>query len=100
MREFDESGEEVYSKVVRAGKRTYFFDVKATKGNDYFVTITESRKKFGQDGSPYFEKQKLHLYKEDFEKFEEGFSEVVDYIRRNKPEFFEGDGPEVKNNDE
>lgn len=77
--------EEIFSKAVRAGKRTYFFDVKATKRNDYYLTITESKKRFDQDGRFHFEKHKLFLYKEDFEKFADGLSEVVDYIKSNQP---------------
>ncbi|GHV61259.1 hypothetical protein FACS1894195_1510 [Bacteroidia bacterium] len=73
--------EEVYSKVVRAGKRTYFFDVKATRNSDYYLTITESKKKFGDDGAQNFEKYKIFLYKEDFAKFAEGFEDVVAYIK-------------------
>ncbi len=73
--------EEVFSKKVRAGKRTYFFDVKATRSNDYYVTITESKKRF-EDGQ--FIKHKIFLYKEDFEKFAEGLSDVVDYIKSNQ----------------
>ncbi|TYP93135.1 uncharacterized protein DUF3276 [Sphingobacterium allocomposti] len=73
--------EEVFSKKVRAGKRTYFFDVKATRSNDYYVTITESKKRF-EDGQ--FIKHKIFLYKEDFEKFAEGLTEVVDYIKANQ----------------
>ena len=85
----NEGGEEVYSKVVRAGRRTYFFDVKATRGDDYFITITESRKKQGKDGGFFFDKHKIYLYKEDFTKFGDGFAEVVDFIKRTKPDFFE-----------
>ena len=70
--------EEVFSKKVRAGKRTYFFDVKATRSNDYYVTITESKKRF-EDGQ--FIKHKIFLYKEDFEKFAEGLQDVVEYIK-------------------
>ncbi len=81
-------GDELYSKIVRAGKRTYFFDVKATRGNDYFVTITESRRMTLPDGEVTYEKQKLHLYKEDFEKFAVGLQDVVNYIHREKPESF------------
>ena len=73
--------EEVFSKKVRAGKRTYFFDVKATRSNDYYVTITESKKRF-EDGQ--FIKHKIFLYKEDFEKFSEGLSDVVEYIKSNQ----------------
>lgn len=82
-------GEEIYSKPVRAGKRTYFFDVKATRGDDYFITITESRKKSLPDGEVLYEKQKLHLYKEDFEKFAEGLGEAIGFIKQTKPEYFE-----------
>ncbi|MDR2937301.1 MAG: PUR family DNA/RNA-binding protein [Rikenellaceae bacterium] len=81
-------GEEVYSKPVRAGRRTYFFDVKATRNDDYFLTITESRKKQGADGNFFFDKHKIYLYKEDFAKFAEGLQEVVDFIKERKPEFF------------
>lgn len=76
--------DDIFSKVVRAGKRTYFFDVKATRQNDFYLTITESKKKFGQEGKFFFEKHKIFLYKEDFEKFAEGLSEVVDYIKNNQ----------------
>lgn len=78
--------DDIFSKVVRAGKRTYFFDVKATRQNDYYLTITESKKKFGQEGKFFFEKHKIFLYKEDFEKFTEGLTEVVDYIKANQGE--------------
>ena len=78
--------EELFSKPVRAGKRTYFFDVKSTKGNDYYLTITESKKRFGDDGKFFYEKHKIFLYKEDFEKFIEGLNETLDYIKENSPE--------------
>jgi hypothetical protein len=77
--------EDIFSKVVRAGKRTYFFDVKATRRNDFYLTITESKKRIGRDGKFYFEKHKIFLYKEDFEKFADGLTEVVEYIRANQP---------------
>ncbi|MBU8891730.1 MAG: PUR family DNA/RNA-binding protein [Bacteroidales bacterium] len=80
------SREEIFSKVVRAGKRTYFLDVKATKRNDYYLTITESKKKFNRDGRHYFEKHKVFLYKEDFDKFSENLKEVIDFIKENAPE--------------
>lgn len=73
--------EEIYSKAVRAGKRTYFFDVKATRNSDYYLTITESKKRFDTEGNQNFEKHKIFLYKEDFEKFAEGLDEVVTYIK-------------------
>ena len=72
--------ERIYSKRVRAGKRTYFFDVKSTKANDYFITITESRRLPQGEGFTY-DKQKLFLYKEDFFKFVEALQETVDHIR-------------------
>jgi len=75
--------DDIYSNVVRAGKRTYFFDVKATRQNDYYLTITESKKKIGRDGGFFFEKHKIFLYKEDFDKFAEGFTDAVDYIKAN-----------------
>ena len=78
--------EEIFSKAVRAGKRTYFFDVKATKRNDFYLTITESKKRYHKDGRYYYEKHKIFLYKEDFEKFIEGLNESIDYIKVNAPE--------------
>ena len=84
-----ERGDEVFSEVVRAGRRTYFFDVKSTRNDDYYLTITESRKKPNKDGTFSFEKSKLFLYKEDFAKFNKGLNGVIDYIRANKPEFFD-----------
>jgi Protein of unknown function (DUF3276) len=75
--------EEIFSKTVRAGKRTYFFDVKSTRQNDFYLTITESKKRFTDDGKFSYDKHKIFLYKEDFEKFVEGLSEVVDYIKEN-----------------
>lgn len=77
--------EEIFSKAVRAGKRTYFFDVKVTKGNDYYLTITESKKRFAEDGKFTYEKHKLFLYKEDFEKFVEGLNDTVAHIKSISP---------------
>jgi hypothetical protein len=85
---------DLFSKPVRAGKRTYFFDVKSTKGNDYYLTITESKKRFGQDGKFFYEKHKIFLYKEDFEKFVEGLNEAVTHIKENAP-VTEGGGSDV-----
>lgn len=90
-RDDEGGGEDVYSKVVRAGRRTYFFDVKATRGDDYYLTITESRKKTNRDGSQVFEKNKLFLYKEDFAKFADGLQDVVGFVKKHKPEFFEAE---------
>ncbi|HQQ93371.1 MAG TPA: DUF3276 family protein [Bacteroidia bacterium] len=76
---------DLFSKPVRAGKRTYFFDVKSTRGNDYYLTITESKKRFGNDGKFTYEKHKIFLYKEDFEKFIDGLNEAIQHIRDNAP---------------
>ena len=78
----DRSGDEIYSKPVRAGKRTYFFDVKSTKGNnDFYLTITESKRRMESDGRFSYDKHKIFLYKEDFEKFAEGLQDAVNYIK-------------------
>ncbi len=81
----ERSGEDVFSKPVRAGKRTYFFDVKATRGNDYYLTITESKRRVEKDGRFVYDKHKIFLYKEDFEKFSQGLEEVVAYIKERCP---------------
>ena len=81
----ERGSDDVYSKPVRAGKRTYFFDVKATKGNDYYLTITESKRKIERDGKYVYDKHKIFLYKEDFEKFSDGLKEVIDYIKERCP---------------
>lgn len=85
----NDGGEEVYSKPVRAGRRTYFFDVKATRGDDYYVTITESRRKQNNDGTAFYDKHKIYLYKEDFLKFADGLQDAVEYVRKHKPGFTE-----------
>ena len=87
-RDHDDSAEAIYSKVVRAGKRTYFFDVKATRANDYFITITESRKRVNADGSANFTRHQMHLYKEDFAKFMACLGDIVDYVKEHKPDYF------------
>ena len=71
--------EEVFTKIVRAGKRTYFFDVKMTRNEDLYLTITESKKRLGKDGKMFYEKHKIFLYREDFDKFCEGLHEAVDF---------------------
>lgn len=87
MEEYEKTDEnlngrdEIFSKAVRAGKRTYFFDVKATRNNDYYLTITESKKRFDKEGNYHYEKHKIFLYKEDFEKFSEGLTETVGKIQ-------------------
>jgi hypothetical protein len=82
----ERSGDDIFSKPVRAGKRTYFFDVKATKNNDYYLTITESKRRVDRDGRFVYDKHKVFLYKEDFEKFSEGLEEIIKYIRENAPQ--------------
>ena len=89
LRENEEYGAEVMSKSIKAGKRTYFFDVHATRSNDYFITITESRKKSDTDGSFNFERHKIFLYKEDFAKFEEALTETINFIKAEKSDYFE-----------
>jgi hypothetical protein len=75
--------EEIFTRVVRAGKRTYFFDVKATRKDDYYLTITESKKRLGKEGKVFYEKHKIFLYKEDFDKFTEGLKDAVSFIANN-----------------
>lgn len=74
--------EDVFSKAVRAGKRTYFFDVKSTRGRDLYLTITESKKHTHEDGTAHYDKHKIFLYKEDFDKFMDGLHEAFDEIDR------------------
>jgi hypothetical protein len=78
--------EEIFTRVVRAGKRTYFFDVKATRKDDYYLTITESKKRLGKEGKVFYEKHKIFLYKEDFDKFTEGLKDAVSFIDNNREE--------------
>ncbi len=78
--------EEIFSKVLRAGRRTYFFDVRATKSEDYYITITESKKFTEEDGSFHFKKHKIYLYKEDFTAFAEILNEMTDFVFNNKGE--------------
>ena len=78
--------DEIFSNAVRAGKRTYFFDVKATKKNDYYLTITESKKRYDKEGNFSFEKHKIFLYKEDFDKFSDGLLEAIDFIKKSNLE--------------
>lgn len=102
MREGEDNyRDEIFSLPVRAGKRTYFFDVKATRANDLYLTVTESKKKFTEDGGFHFEKHKVFLYKEDFEKFAEGLNEAVAKINELKAtgayEVKDGEGYERRN---
>ena len=81
-----ERREDIFSKAVRAGKRTYFFDVKATKSNQYYLTITESKRRFNTDqGKFFYEKHKIFLYQEDFEKFMDGMKSAVGFIESEQP---------------
>jgi len=87
--------EEIYSVSVRAGKRTYFFDVKSTRRDEFYLTITESKKRFEQDGNFHFEKHKIFLYKEDFEKFTEGLQEVITFIDQNQHDEYVDESDEL-----
>ena len=94
--------EEIYSKVLRAGRRTYFFDVRSTKANDFYLTITESKKHEGHNGEAFYKKHKIYLYKEDFDRFRQLLDEVTDFIIDQKGEevISERHNPEFKKNDE
>ncbi len=78
--------DEIFSQVLRAGRRTYFFDVRATKANDYYLTVTESKKFTHEDGSFHYKKHKIYLYKEDFAEFNEMLKAATDYIINEKGE--------------
>ena len=78
--------EEIFSKSVRSGRRTYFFDVRSTRAGDYYLTVTESKRDFNEDGTPFYKKHKLYLYKEDFTNFKDALNEVSDYIIKEKGE--------------
>ena len=77
---------EIFSKSVRAGRRTYFFDVRSTRAEDYYMTITESKRDFNEDGTPFYKKHKIYLYKEDFKEFEQALTEVSKFIIQEKGE--------------
>ncbi|HLS11160.1 MAG TPA: PUR family DNA/RNA-binding protein [Flavobacteriaceae bacterium] len=99
--------EEIQSKVMRAGRRTYFFDVRETRAGDYYLTLTESKKFTNEDGSFYYKKHKIYLYKEDFKDFQENLKEMTDFIIEEKGEeviserhqrnFNQEEGEEVSN---
>ncbi|MFT4942609.1 MAG: hypothetical protein ACI9RL_001527 [Candidatus Paceibacteria bacterium] len=78
--------EEIFSKVMRAGRRTYFFDVRATKAGDYYLTVTESKKFTNDDGSFHYKKHKIYLYKEDFHEFKNNLEEMINYVIKEKGE--------------
>jgi hypothetical protein len=93
----DKKMESVYSQRIRAGKRrTYFFDVRETRGNDYYLTITESRKRFNEDG---YDRHKIFLYKEDFNKFLKGMTEAIDYVKTDLMPDFDFDAFNHENSD-
>ena len=81
-----------YTKAIKAGRRTYFFDVKATRGEDLYITITESRKRNTHNGDIAYDRRTMFLYKEDFAKFINGLNDAIDYIKQNKPELFDEEG--------
>tara|TARA_B100000902_G_scaffold373307_1_gene401135 strand:+ start:14004 stop:14384 length:381 start_codon:yes stop_codon:yes gene_type:complete len=81
-----ENRDEIYSKSLRAGRRTYFFDVRSTRADDYYLTITESKRDFNEDGTPYYKKHKIYLYKEDFNNFKEHLEEMTEYIIKERGE--------------
>ena len=95
MNENNHSKEEVLTKVMRAGRRTYFFDVRSTRADDYYLTVTESKKHTRPDGSSYYKKHKIHLYKEDFIEFRDSLNELTDYIIAEKGEEVITDTPFV-----
>ena len=72
--------DEIFSKSLRAGRRTYFFDVRSTRADDYYLTITESKRDFNEDGTPFYKKHKIYLYKEDFHNFKDHLNEMVNFI--------------------
>jgi glycogen synthase len=83
---FEGNREEIYSEVIRAGKRTYFFDVKETRSGEQYLTITESKRRFNNEqGKFFYEKHKIFLYKEDFEKFSTGLKQVIEFIETGNP---------------
>ena len=86
MEGHDNKSQEIFSKILRAGRRTYFFDVRSTRADDYYLTITESKKHTNEDGSAYYKKHKIYLYKEDFTRFKEIFDDVTKFIIDEKGE--------------
>jgi hypothetical protein len=77
--------QEIYSNVIRAGKRTYFFDVKSTRNDEYYLTITESKRRYSENGKFHYEKHKVFLYQEDFDKFTDSLTDVIKFIKENQP---------------
>ncbi|MEI6523612.1 MAG: DUF3276 family protein [Bacteroidota bacterium] len=85
MEGYQKDKAEIFGRAVKAGKRTYFFDVKSTKAGDYYITITESKKRFMEDGKFIYDKHKIFLYKEDFQKYLETLNETMDFIQQEQP---------------
>ena len=92
--------DEIYSKSLRAGRRTYFFDVRSTRADDFYLTITESKREFNEDGTPFYKKHKIYLYKEDFQNFKDHLNEMVDYIIQDRGEEIISLNKEEKSNTE
>ena len=92
--------EGIYSKSVRAGRRTYFFDVRSTRAGDYYMTLTESKRDFNEDGTPFYKKHKIYLYKEDFTNFKEALKNVSEFIIKEKGEEIISDKKFVKPTEE
>ena len=90
--------EEIYSNAVRAGKRTYFFDVRKTRGNDFYLTITESKRRYDEDGTFHYQKHKLFLYKEDFEKFSDALTDCVKKVIELKNDHDDGLADRISSN--
>jgi len=82
----NDNRDEIYSKSLRAGRRTYFFDVRSTRADDFYLTITESKRDFNEDGSSFYKKHKIYLYKEDFQNFKDHLNELTDYIIKERGE--------------
>jgi hypothetical protein len=101
MEGHDNKSQEIFSKILRAGRRTYFFDVRSTRADDYYLTITESKKHTNEDGSAYYKKHKIYLYKEDFLRFKDIFDGVTKFIIDEKGEEVISDfeGKEEENTD-
>lgn len=95
----DNERAEIFSERVRAGKRTYFFDVKATRSNDYYLTITESKRRYKDDGF-FYEKHKIFLYKEDFNKFMRALSETIGHVKEELMPDVDFDAFEVEDEEE
>lgn len=84
----EETDDKVFSQVIKAGRRTYFVDVRSTRTDDYYITLTESRKRMLEDGTVCFDRHKIFLYKEDFAKLESGLIAAIEFVKRAKPDFF------------